>query len=116
MKKENRLKRNHEIAAVVKNKKRVCGECYNLYYQKNSQKAKVAFSVSKKFGTAVERNYAKRVARELMRGHYLYLPKLNIVLVIKAPSKFKSFLDKKNDLEKIMEILKRKELNKNEKQ
>ena len=79
MKKEFRLKKNHEIAKVVKIRQRICGECYNLYYQKNNIKTKIAFSVSKKYGTAVERNYAKRVAREIIREYYDTLPKDNIV-------------------------------------
>lgn len=114
MKKEFRLKKNHEIAKVVKIRQRICGECYNLYYQKNNIKTKIAFSVSKKYGTAVERNYAKRVARELIREYYDTLPKDNIVLVIKAPSKLKSFQEKKKDLDKIIEIFKRKEQKNNE--
>ncbi len=114
MKKENRLKKSHEIAHVVKLRQRVSGKYYTLYYKINDSKTLVAISVSKKYGTAVERNYAKRVVREIVRPLLSTFPLASIVIVNKFEAKGKTFNDKKEDLEKIISILNRKVKKNNE--
>ena len=68
MKKENRLKKNLEIASIVNKRKRVVNNNYIIYYQKSETgKLRIAVSVSKKYGHAFERNKAKRRVRNIMR-------------------------------------------------
>lgn len=48
MKKENRLKKNLEIASIVNKRKRVVNNNYIIYYQKSETgKLRIAVSVSK---------------------------------------------------------------------
>lgn len=113
MQKQYRLKDNNIIGSVVK--RRVCarGAFYNVYFQK-SDKLAIAFSVSKKYGKAVERNYAKRVMREICRKTLNSLPCVKIVIVVKKEAKSASFVDLQKDLIKQIEYICYKE-SKNEK-
>lgn len=88
MKKIYRLKKNHDIAKIVQKKQRISKEYYVVYYQyNNSPIPKVAFSVSKKYGIAVERNKAKRIARSIVQKHVKTLNYINMVIVIKNKAK-----------------------------
>ncbi len=88
MKKIYRLKKNHDIAAIVQKRQRVGRENYIVYYQYNNEAIpKVAFSVSKKYGKAFERNKAKRITREITRKCLNMIQNLNLVIVIKYDSK-----------------------------
>jgi len=92
MKKIFRLKKSHAIATIVQKRQRVGKEFYVVYYQyKKDLIPKVAFSVSKKYGHAVERNKAKRIAREITRKYIKNLKYVNMVIVIKPQSKGVSF-------------------------
>lgn len=92
MKKIYRLKKNHDIAAIVQKRQRVGRENYIVYYQYNKDEVpKVAFSVSKKYGKAFERNKAKRIAREITRKAISELKNLKLVIVIKYNSKDQKF-------------------------
>ena len=114
MKKENRLKKSHDIAHVVRLRQRVSGKYYTLYYKINQEKTLIAISVSKKYGTAVERNYAKRVVREIIRPLFSSLPLASIVIVNKKEGKEIEFKEKKSDLEQIISNLNRKVKKNNE--
>ncbi len=114
MKKKYRLKKSHEIAAVVMNKQRVAGKHYTIYYSKRDDGIKIAISAGKKIGNAVERNYAKRVVREILRPYLDKLPSYSLVIVVKELSKSISFEEKKNSLEKTLKLLLRKENQKND--
>lgn len=109
MKKKFRLKKNHEIAAIVSKRQKVAVEHYTMYYQKRNDGVKIAISASKKYGNAVERNYAKRHVREIMRPLLKTLPSYSLVIVIKDTSKNVSFEIKKKSLEKLIEKMIRKE-------
>ena len=92
MKKIFRLKKNHDIAAIVQKRQRVGRENYIVYYQYNKDEIpKVAFSVSKKYGKAFERNKAKRIARAITSKVIKELKNINIVIVIKYNSKGKKY-------------------------
>lgn len=109
MKKKFRLKKNHEIAAIVLNKQRVADEHYTMYYKKRDDGVKIAISAGKKYGNAVERNHAKRHVREIMRPYLKTLPSYSLVIVIKDASKNVSYDFKKRSLEKLIEKMIRKE-------
>lgn len=88
MKKENRIKKNHEIASIVNARKKVAGKNYVIYYQRNlEEKTRVAFSVSKKLGHSFERNKSKRIARNIFRNKLEQMKSYNLVIVIKPCSK-----------------------------
>lgn len=114
MKKKYRLKKNHEIATVVQKRVRVTGKHYTIYYTKRNDGIKIAISVGKKYGNAVERNYAKRVVREILRSHLDSLPSYSLVIVVKDVSKNISFEEKKQSLENTLKVLLRKEKENNE--
>ncbi len=114
MKKEYRLKKSHEIAAVVQKRERIGGEYYTLYYNFTQKRGRIAISVNKKFGNAVERNYAKRIVREIFKNELLDLPQCDIVVVVKATSKVASFDKKAKELLYQLNKLKRKENSLNE--
>ena len=114
MKKKYRLKKSHEIAAVVQKRVRIAEKHYTVYYTKRNDGIKIAISAGKKYGNAVERNYAKRVVREILRPHLQLLPSYPIVVVVKDVSKTASFEEKKNSLENALKVLLRKDRKNNE--
>ncbi|MCI6717280.1 MAG: ribonuclease P protein component [Bacilli bacterium] len=99
MKKINRLKKNHDIALIVQKKQRIYRDNYIVYYQyTNCEIPKIAFSVSKKYGKAVERNKAKRRARSIFREYLTKIKNTNMVVVIKPASKEQPFEKLEKDL------------------
>ncbi len=83
MKKENRIKKNEEIAKIVLNKQKIKSEFFFIYYQKSDTIFKAAISVSKKLGNSVKRNHAKRIIRELIRPNIKLVMPMKIVVVVK---------------------------------
>ena len=113
MQKQYRLKDNNIIGSVVKRRIFARGVYYTVYFQK-SDKLAIAFSVSKKYGKAVERNYAKRVMREICRPLVNFLPCVKLVIVVKKEAKEACYADLQKDLIKQIEYICYKE-SKNEK-
>ena len=101
MKKKLRLKSNREIAELVKLRNTV-GNRYYIIYIKDSDKTKVAISVSKKLGNAVTRNYQKRVVREIVSNSMQYITNKNVLIVVKNSCLDISFDEKKQMLEKLL--------------
>lgn len=87
MKKENRIKKNEEIAKIVLGKQKVKSDYFFIYYQKNENITRVAVSVSKKIGNSVKRNHAKRIIRELVRPILNKFNPVNLVVVVKKDLK-----------------------------
>lgn len=99
MKKIYRLKKNHDIAKIVQKRQKFGSLNYVVYfYNNNSNFPKIAFSVSKKYGKAHDRNKAKRIAREIVRLKIKDLNNLSLVVVIKANAKNLAFEELKKDL------------------
>ena len=118
MKKEFRLKKNHEIASIVLKRQRVSSEHYIAYYILNKEStgettnAKVAISVSKKYGKDFERNKAKRRVREIIRPVISLLNNKKVVIVVKTNSKQVDFNILKEELVLLMKrVSKRGESN-----
>lgn len=113
MQKQYRLKKNEEIAKVVKKQQKARGYFYTVYYT-SSDKVQIAISVSKKYGMAVERNKAKRIVREIVRSRIEDLNGLKLVIVVKHEAKGKDFASLNKDLNyQIDYILRRKPSEKN---
>lgn len=91
MKKENRIKKNQEIACIVGKRQKISSKSVIIYYNRADKIFRVAISVNKKFGTAVERNHAKRIIREIIRPNIeKYIP-MDLVVVIKPEFKESTF-------------------------
>ena len=99
MQKQYRLKKSEEIANIVKNRKRIGNNNYIIYYKETKEeKCKVAISVSKKYGKAFLRNYAKRIVREIIREPIKKIKNVNFVIVVKENAKNTEFLTLKDEL------------------
>ena len=118
MKKENRLKKNLEIASIVNKRKRVVNNNYIIYYQKSETgKLRIAVSVSKKYGHAFERNKAKRRVRNIMREYVGTIKNYDLVIVVKNVAKEKEYNELKKEIQFLIKIILNKEDGgKNEKQ
>lgn len=111
MKKINRLKKSHDIASIVKQRKRITSSYYILYYQTNNTDiCKIAISVSKKYGNAVERNYAKRVVREIVRCKLEQINKFYIVIVIKNQAKLEKYETLNKNLLQMLDYLDKRKI------
>ena len=115
MKKVYRLKKNHEIASIVLKRQRVSSEHFVVYFLSNKEEdleneinAKVAISVSKKYGKAFERNKAKRQVREIVRPSLSLLKNKKVVIVVKTNSKDVKFDILKEELLILMKRISKK--------
>lgn len=102
------LKKNFEIEKLVRAKISVGNKYFAIYYRKNG-KTEIAVSVSKKNGNAVERNYQKRVVKEIIRNNLSFLSGYRMLIVVKQMSKELTFEEKKENLEKLFRRI-RKEM------
>ncbi len=94
MKKKYRIKKNHEIASIVNMRKKVSSKNYLIYLKKTETKiARFAFSVSKKYGKAVERNKAKRIARSIFSKYLNLYHNIDFVVVIKTSAKSANYTE-----------------------
>ncbi len=112
MKKENRIKKNEEIAKIVLNKQKVKSDYFFIYYQKNDESTRVAISVSKKIGNSVQRNHAKRIIRELIRPNLYEFKPSNLVVVVKKDLKNVNFDELKNEMFRCLKIIENRLYNK----
>lgn len=109
MKKENRIKKNHEIASIVNKRKKVVNKNYILYYQTNqTEKLRIAISVSKKYGHAFERNKAKRITRNLFRPYVKKIKNLDVIVVIKSSLKDTPYANLEKEIQFLMKLIQNK--------
>tara|TARA_Y100000590_G_scaffold460950_1_gene621447 strand:- start:5647 stop:5976 length:330 start_codon:yes stop_codon:yes gene_type:complete len=83
------------------------GKSFNIQYLKNSEskfQIKVGYTATKKLGTAVKRNRAKRIMRELARKVITKYGKTNsyYVLIAKAEIFENSFSSQEIELKKLI--------------
>lgn len=110
MKKIFRLKKNHDIAKIVQKRQRIGRDNFIVYYQQSEEVTpKIAFSVSKKYGNAVERNKAKRIARAISSKVITNVNNINFVVVIKLNSKNKKYFELEQELLFIFNTIKKKQ-------
>lgn len=105
MKKENRIKKNEEIAKIVLRKQKVKSDYFFIYYQKNENITRVAVSVSKKIGNSVKRNHAKRIIRELVRPNLNKFNPVNLVVVVKKDLKDVDFFKLTEEMFRCLELI-----------
>lgn len=103
------LKKSQDIEKLVQLKKSVGNKYYAVYYRNNNTSPLVAIAASKKLGNAVERNYQKRVIREIVRAQLNNISKRSLLIVIKKSSLDLSYAEKKSNVEYLIrKILKEK--------
>lgn len=100
MKKQYRIKKNEEIADLVKLKQTV-GDRYFVLYKSNIKEThfRYAVSVNKKYGNAPERNKVKRRVREVVK-EFKY-KNYDFMIVIKQNAKDLGFAEIRKDLLKL---------------
>ena len=109
MKKKYRIKKNHEIASIVNIRKKVVNKNYIIYFKKTeNQVARFAFSVSKKYGKAVERNKAKRIVRSIFRKYLNVYHNIDFVVIIKPSSKKENYDELENEVEFLLDLINKK--------
>ena len=84
-----RLRSNRDFKRVYKRGKRFWNHNFTLIVNKNSGLGtRIGFSVTTKYGNAVERNRIKRQLREILRKKYDHLDKnLDMVIIPKKNTK-----------------------------
>ena len=105
MKKENRIKKNEEIAKIVLSKQKVKSDYFFIYYQKGESLSRVAISVSKKIGNSVKRNHAKRIIREVVRPNLNKISPVNLVVVVKKDLSNIEFEKITNEMFRCLELI-----------
>lgn len=101
------LKKNYEIEKLVRAKVSVGNKYFAIYYRKHNLNTEIAISVSKKNGNAVERNYQKRVIKEIVRKNLQDLIGYRMLIVVKQMSKSLTFTEKKEILEKLFKQIRK---------
>ncbi|MBP6885514.1 MAG: ribonuclease P protein component, partial [Bacilli bacterium] len=66
----------------------------------------IALSVSRKVGNAVERNYEKRVVREIIRPLLETIENYKMLIVIKDKSKELSYIEKEENINYLIKKMK----------
>lgn len=95
------FKKNYEIEKLVKSRVSVGNKFFVIYYRKTNNPAQIALSVSKKNGNAVERNYQKRVIREIVRETISSLDGYQMLIVAKKNSNELTFNEKKENINRL---------------
>ena len=86
MKKENRLRKNHDFQRVIGSRKSKVSKHAILYFQPNNfNKMRIGISVSKKFINAVGRNGVRRQVRAILDEAKQFHKSLDVVLIVRKP-------------------------------
>ncbi len=93
MKKEYRLRSNRDFQYAFKKGRSLGHPLLVLIYRRNNRTlTRVGFSVTKKFGKAVQRNRIKRQLREIVRLQYHHLKQgYDIIFVVRREAKGASY-------------------------
>ncbi|MGD9605161.1 MAG: ribonuclease P protein component [Bacilli bacterium] len=105
------LKKNHDIEKLIKLRQSVGNKYYAIYYSSSKNPlAQIALSPTKRFKTAVERNYEKRVLREILREQLDDLAFYKMLIVVKITAKELSFVQKKEQIDLLLNKIKKQNI------
>ena len=103
MKKENRLRKNHDFQRIINSKKSEVSKHLVVYYQPNTfNKMRVGISVSKKFANAVGRNRLRRQVRAILDDVNIFNRSLDVVVIMRKPFMTATYNEKIQSLNKIL--------------
>lgn len=84
MEKKLRLRDSKDYRRVYKRGRRVWNRTFTIFVTPTrSECPRVGFSITKKFGTAVERNRMRRRLKEVIRQHRAAIPRMDIIVMPK---------------------------------
>lgn len=100
MKKNFRIKKNEDIAEIIKGKNSVGNKNYIIYTKKDSEANhfRLAMSVSKKLGNAVVRNRQKRLIKQVFTKMKLEILPVDIFVIAKNNSVNLDYLEIENSI------------------
>ncbi|MFZ5945037.1 MAG: ribonuclease P protein component [Bacillota bacterium] len=103
--KKYRLRKNLEFRRIYRSSKSIANEFLVLYIKRNklNQNTRVGFSISKKIGKANERNYLKRVFREIIKKNLALIePQYDLIFLARQKIKGKSYKDVEESMESLL--------------
>ncbi len=108
------IRKTDEFSSVFSFRKRFSSAFLVVHYQPNATlETKVGFVVAKKVAKlAVDRNYMRRVLRELCRQELYVLAGVNIVIQVRKPFKNSDFLLLKQELVMLFDKIQHKVMQK----
>ena len=100
MKKNFRIKKNEDIAEIIKGKNSVGNKNYIIYTMKDSEANhfRLAMSVSKKLGNAVVRNRQKRLIKQVFTKMKQEILPFDIFVIAKTNSVNLEYLEIENNI------------------
>lgn len=102
------LKKNYDIKELLQKKQSVGNRNYVIYYDYMERKDPlIALSVSRKVGNAVERNYEKRVIREIIRPLLETIEHYKMLIVVKDKSTELSYTEKEENINYLIKKMKK---------
>ena len=104
MKKKYRLRKRRDFGYTYRKGKSLANSCLVLFFRKNNQNlSRVGFSISKKYGNAVQRNKIKRRLREIYR---VRLDKIrtgyDLIFIVRIRARDASFAKLENQMENLL--------------
>lgn len=105
------LKKTDEFSSVFSFKQRVSSAFLTVYFKPNLQETRVGFVVAKKVAKlAVDRNYMRRVLRELCRQELGQLLATDIIIQVRKPFVNANFSTIKQELALLLSKVQKKSL------
>ena len=102
MKKKYSLKRNEDIAKIVRNRRFTKNDTFVVYNTYNQlDYSRVCISVSKKIGIAVVRNKIKRQVREMVTDTFNFENKIDFVIIVRNNFLENNFSTNKEKLQEL---------------
>lgn len=110
MDKKLRLRKNRDFQAVFSSGKGYWNRQFTLIIKKNpTGQTRLGFTVSKKYGTSVERNKIKRRLREIIRNNkYLLVEGYDMVLLPKTVTKNMDYWELESSVKHIFNFTKKR--------